>query len=127
MTSSIWPHWVALENIRRIAHGVEQLGGGGFANDPIFKEADGAGRVGAASDEEGEHGEAHADEDDFAIVHFTRGGGHHQFAEGVGASGGFGFRAMGQVGCDLVSNDFRTIFERVMNGAGDTLLRSIYL
>ena len=98
MTSSIWPHWVAFENIGRIAHGVEQLGGGSFADDAVFEKSDGAGGVGAASDEESQHGKAHADEDDFAIVNFTRGGGHHQFAEGVRASGSFSFLAMSQIG-----------------------------
>jgi hypothetical protein len=90
-----------VQNIWRVAHGVEKFGGGIFANDTVFEKSDGAGRMGAARDEKGEHGEAHADEDDFAVVNFARCGGHHQFAEGVGASGSFGFLAMGQIGRDL--------------------------
>jgi len=89
------------EDVRRVAHGVKQLGGGSLTNDAVFEQANRAGSMGAASDEKGEHGKAHADEDDFAIVNFARGGGHHQFAEGVGACGGFGFLAMGQIGRDL--------------------------
>src|ERR1700722_1120537 len=93
-----------VQDIRWIAHGVEQFGGRSFANDAVFEKSDGQGGVGATCDKEREHGQAHADEDDFAIVNFARGGGHHQLTEGVKATGGFGFLATDQIGRDLDEN-----------------------
>jgi hypothetical protein len=89
-TSKIW----------RIAHGVEKFAGGSFAQHAIFKEADGAWGVRATRDEKGEHRQTHADEYEFAISDFTRGGGYHQFAESVAASGEIGFGTSHQ-DCDL--------------------------
>ncbi len=66
-----------VEEIGRIGHGVEELSGGSFADQAIFVEADGVGSVGAFGDDEGEHGEAHADEDEFVIVNFAGCGGDH--------------------------------------------------
>src|SRR5271156_6787791 len=77
--------------IGRIAHGVEKFGGGSFAENAIFKKADGAGGMRAARDQEREHRQAHADENEFAIADFASGGGYHQFAKGVAASGEVGF------------------------------------
>ena len=81
-------------NIRGIAHGVEKFGGRRLANDAIFEKSDGPRRVRAARDEEGEHGKAHAYKNNFAVANFPRGGGNHQFAEGVGARGAIRFGAM---------------------------------
>jgi hypothetical protein len=79
-----------------IAHGVEKFAGGSFAQHAIFKEADGAWGVRATRHEKGEHRQTHADEYQLAIGDFTRGGGYHQFAESVAASGEIGFGASHQ-------------------------------
>jgi len=87
----------SFENIRWVAHGVEQLGRGRFANNSVFKKSDGAGRMGSPRHEEGQHGQAHPNEDHFAIANFARGGRHHKFAEGVGTRGDVSFGAMSQM------------------------------
>jgi hypothetical protein len=77
--------------IRRIAHGVEKFGGGSFAEHAIFKEADGVWSVRTTRHEKGEHRQTHADENEFGIGDFARGGGYHQLAEGVTTRGKIGF------------------------------------
>ena len=77
--------------IRWIAHSVEKLGGGSFAENAIFKQADCARSVRAAGYEKGKHRQAHANENQFTVADFARGGGYHEFAECVATRGEIGF------------------------------------
>ena len=74
-------------DVGRISHGVDELGRWSGADDAILEEADGAGRVSAFGDDEGDERQAHANEDNFPVANLARRGSDHQFAEGEGGGG----------------------------------------
>src|SRR5581483_5137794 len=71
------------KNIRRIGHGVDQLGGWRRADYAVLEKANGVGSVGFLGDDKCNQWQTHPDENQFAIFYFAGSGTDHEFGKGV--------------------------------------------